>query len=1042
MMRIFTALLFCGACATIVCGADLKIGAYPLRVPEGFEVELAAGPPLVDRPIAVARDEQGHLYVTDSAGMSDRADKQLEMKPHRIVRLTDRDGDGRYDESVVFADRMMFPEGCMWRDGSLYVAAPPQIWKLTDADGDGRAEQREVWFDGATLTGCANDLHGPYLGRDGWHYWCKGAFAEQRHTLPNGKPFVTRASHIFRARPDGSGLEPVLTGGMDNPVNVAFLSTGERILSCTFFQHPEAGRRDGLIHAIYGGVYGKRHDPIYEHPMTGDVMPNLVHQGAAAPCGLIAGSEAVFGGGYQDNLFACYFNLHKVVRHTLTADGPTFRTQEEDFLACEHPDFHPTDVFEDADGSLLVVDTGGWYKVCCPTSQLAKPDVLGAIYRIRKKGSPHIDDPLGGKIAWDSLAPEELAELLADQRLFVQRRAAEQLRQTGEPAVAPLRGLLSHSADAAVRQRAVWTLAGMDGVAAREAIRTSLNDQHETVIQAAIHAAGLHRDAKSLDALMKLLEHPNAAVARPAAEALGRMGDARTVAAVLNALGRLATFAPDAAGAPNTDAERIREHALIYALIEIGDAKATAAGLTSSHVGVRRAALVALDQMPEGGLEPEHVLPLLNHEDPILKNTAQWIVSHRPAWGGELVEWFRSRLAQPKFSEDEQSQLASQLAQLAKSPEIQSLIVRTLKDQQREVAQRIALRAMAEAKLTATPAEWRAELAAQLGKLHGANLSQTVATAQALPVAKGGDAVLNQALNEVARRSAAPPDVRIAALAAAQDVDEINEELFTLLVQHLAPREPLQIRTAAATILAKASLSQEQRIALIEALAQVGPLELPKLLPAFERDPTEAQGLKLVAALQSTSGIRGLRVDLLQPLLSKYPPAVQQAGADLLTQLNVSAADQAARLDRLLADLPPGDLRRGHEVFLSQKAACVSCHAVGYLGGRLGPDLTGIAKVRTQRDLLEAIIYPSASFVRSYEPVLVEKEDGQVATGIVVGESAGEIVLAINPQLTLPIAREEIVEIHPHHVSLMPEGFDNLLNVQELADLLEFLKQR
>ena len=50
-------------------------------------------------------------------------------------------------------------------------------------------------------------------------------------------------------------------------------------------------------------------------------------------------------------------------------------------------DFHPTDVLEDADGSLLVVDTGGWYKLCCPTSQLEKPDVLGAIYRVRKAGT-------------------------------------------------------------------------------------------------------------------------------------------------------------------------------------------------------------------------------------------------------------------------------------------------------------------------------------------------------------------------------------------------------------------------------------------------------------------------------------------------------------------------------------------------------------------------------------------------------------------------------------------------------------------------------
>ena len=99
----------------------------------------------------------------------------------------------------------MFPEGTMWLDGSLYVSAPPSIWKLTDTDGDGVADKRVEWFQGKTLTGCANDLHGPYLGPDGWIYWCKGAFAQQTYERPGKKPFVTRAAHIFRCRPDGTG---------------------------------------------------------------------------------------------------------------------------------------------------------------------------------------------------------------------------------------------------------------------------------------------------------------------------------------------------------------------------------------------------------------------------------------------------------------------------------------------------------------------------------------------------------------------------------------------------------------------------------------------------------------------------------------------------------------------------------------------------------------------------------------------------------------------------------------------------------------------
>jgi len=261
--HILACLLLGTACGRAF-GDEFKFGERTLRVPSGFVVEPVAGPPLVDRPITAAFDEEGRLYLADSSGSNDNVQKQLAEKPHRIVRLEDRDGDGRYDAQTVFADRMMFPEGTMWYRGSLYVSAPPSIWKLTDTDGDGVADQRVEWFQGKTLTGCANDLHGPYLGPDGWIYWCKGAFAEQTYERPGKKPFVTKASHIFRCRPDGTGIEPVLTGGMDNPVDVTFTPGGERILSCTFFQHPGGGNRDGLIHAIYGGIYGKTHGPIYE----------------------------------------------------------------------------------------------------------------------------------------------------------------------------------------------------------------------------------------------------------------------------------------------------------------------------------------------------------------------------------------------------------------------------------------------------------------------------------------------------------------------------------------------------------------------------------------------------------------------------------------------------------------------------------------------------------------------------------------------------------------------------------------------------------
>lgn len=211
-------------------GAEQSLNGQKFTLPEGFQVELAAAPPLIDRPISADFDEQGRLYVTESSGTNDKSDVQLANKPHRVVRLEDTDSDGIFDRRTIYADQLMFPEGALWYRGSLYVSAPPSIWKLTDTDNDGVADQREEWHRGGTLTGCANDLHGPFLGPDGWIYWCKGAWAEQTIERPGQTPWVTRAAHVFRKHPDGAGQEAMMTGGMDNPVDIAFTADRKSVV--------------------------------------------------------------------------------------------------------------------------------------------------------------------------------------------------------------------------------------------------------------------------------------------------------------------------------------------------------------------------------------------------------------------------------------------------------------------------------------------------------------------------------------------------------------------------------------------------------------------------------------------------------------------------------------------------------------------------------------------------------------------------------------------------------------------------------------------
>jgi putative heme-binding domain-containing protein len=223
-------------------------------------------------------------------------------------------------------------------------------------------------------------------------------------------------------------------------------------------------------------------------------------------------------------------------------------------------------------------------------------------------------------------------------------------------------------------------------------------------------------------------------------------------------------------------------------------------------------------------------------------------------------------------------------------------------------------------------------------------------------------------------------------------------------------------------------------------LERSGPMELPRLLPAFDQASDEAVGFAMIAALQKSGGRSSVRADILRPRLAKYPESVQKKGEALLALLNVDSAKQGQRLQELLAASKEGDVRRGQAVFNSQKVACLSCHAIGYQGGKIGPDLTRIGQIRSERDLLEAILFPSASFARGYEPVIVTTESGETHSGVLRSDLTDAVVLVSGAGAETRILRRDIMDMQPGTVSVMPPGLAEQLSRQELADLLAFLK--
>jgi len=102
--------------------------------------------------------------------------------------------------------------------------------------------------------------------------------------------------------------------------------------------------------------------------------------------------------------------------------------------------------------------------------------------------------------------------------------------------------------------------------------------------------------------------------------------------------------------------------------------------------------------------------------------------------------------------------------------------------------------------------------------------------------------------------------------------------------------------------------------------------------------------------------------------------------------------------------------------------------------------LTWIGAIRSERDLLEAIVFPSASIARYHEVVNVVTKDGRAASGLLVNETVDSMFLSSAEGVVQSVAYREIEEARYSSVSLMPEGIDKLLKPEEIADLVAYLK--
>jgi len=1025
--------------------------AKEFTLPEGFSSQLIAGPPLVNHPTMGCFDDTGRLFICDGAGANMSAEELEKNLPNEIKMLEDQDGDGVFDKSTVFADKMTFPMGGTWHDGALYVASPPNIWRLEDTTGDGKADKRDILVDKFGYTGNAASIHGCFKHPSGRIYWCDGYHGHEFKDKDGNVTSSRKGSYIFSCWPDGSDVRIHCGGGMDNPVEVDFTDEGDIIGTVNImYTRP---RIDCLVHWQYGGAYPHREAVLDELKVTGDVLGPIHNFGHVAISGTTRYRSGVMTHQWGGNFFATEFNLGKVVRVELEPSGSTYTCTEREFLSCNNRDFHPTDVIEDADGSLVVVDTGGWFYRGCPTSQIARPDVKGGLYRIVRDGMTTQVDPRGNRIAWADRTAGKLMQDLKDTRYAVREKAIQECVRRGDSMVPMLASTLKNG-DIVARQNAIWALSRLLSVTtsdtAQAAIVTALADRDARIRQAACYVLSVIPNPAAKDALAARLSDSHPAVRRQAAVAAGRIkGDDITSA----------LWAQGVFQYPG-DADREEQHARMYALIEQSDPMAIQKMIDSSD-GPRLELLTVL---------AETSTPSESAVQQIVKALTQFQQSE------QATSLLSRVLAEAKVNKNEallqqaQRQVAQQLpVWLTLKPDpadpgATDRALRAIEFALRRYGDDAQIRSSVNARLSDAdcPATLKQFLLSLTGDVPAVakvpKLQETIVAALAshdfggeqfqlaLDAAKRVDRPeIKQTLAKIAASENTPALIKARAFnAAAGPGRGLPDAAFSVLSQIMENNGPDSAK--AAKMLASSGLTAAQSEVVSQFLKDAGPQQLNDLLALFSGRLTTEQAINFLDNVENARSLSSVPALTISEIVKRFPEELHDRANSLLDKMQAAEQAKLLKLDSLIGQLKDGNATRGRDVFFSEKAKCATCHVVGkndngeLLGKRVGPDLTTIGASRAPKDLLESILFPSSTIVRQYEPYTLVTTAGRSYSGLVIKDTAEEITIQQSTGDPVTVARNDVEELVPSTVSIMPKGLDETLTAQQIADMVAWLQ--
>ena len=1017
--------------------AVLKKGG--VSVPDGFEATLFAPWQAANYPVYVAAAPNGDLYVSsDGCGSLGRdADRG------RVLRLRDKDGDGRADEVTEFIASIDSPRGLIWDHDRLYLLHPPHVSVYFDQDGDGVAENSKRLVSNIAFgfkdRPADHTTNGLDLGVDGWIYVAGGDFGFIEAIGSDGRKLQNRGGGVYRFRPDGSGLELFSYGTR----NILAVPTSP-LLDLFGRDNTNDGGGWNVRFHHFSGLDDHGYPRLYLN-FADEIITPLADYGGGSGCGGVYIHEPGFPKEWANAPFTCDWGRAGLYRHQVERKGAGFvETQApQNFIKVNRP----TDA--DVDGMSRVYQAS-WNG---PASfNWAGPE-HGFVVQVKPKG--YIPEPLPD---FEKLSDQELIALfespsqvraMSAQRTLLRRPETDETTNSlfafAKDSTKELRSrvialysisqrLLLSASFPREKELAVFSDLSNDPDLSPFVMRALGDFGMDLVTQdkpglapVDLLKTGLNRsDPRTrLEAIVSTVRQNRAELANQIAKSLGH-ADPTLAHVAYRAIEALGTYQPALGVLNNPSSSSSQRKGASFALMRIHNADV----VNSLEEHLKDPKGILFDHSFE-------ILARLYHKE------KEWDSKH---WGGrpdtrgpyyEMSTWEQS------------SHILNILRQAVSLVSNEKVGVYLAMMSQNRIEDNESLLKMV-------------ELARKDSSLIPTMASQLVdkedipdPALKILASSANNEKLESKVLTQIVKCLLKPGDP--------QFLSPIIDAL--IIVESRGDR--LVLRSGKDSFLKNNRKLDQFHHALVE-LAKGDP-KLAKTRWAYSgivdissrknaNAEAKANATAFIKECWSTPTKKALLITVLVDLRNRsYDDQIIDASKDSdarvrqaavramrhfkIEETNKDTSPQVASLqaDQVLSQVKAmkGDIGLGEAIFT--KAACASCHTVREDDPQKGPYLGNIAAIYPRNELAEAILHPNKSIAQGFATNLVTMKDDRAVMGFVTEETPDKLVMRDMASNEHILIKSEVANRSTLPNSMMPAGLMHPFSIKEFASMLDYI---